>query len=232
MKYLYLIINFSAVLIPLIYSFHKRINFIAQIKATFGAILIVAVPFLVWDANFTRQGIWGFNQNYITGYHVFNLPIEEILFFICIPYSCLFTYYVLKKYVPLPTTYNYFNAFFIVLAIVLSTTALLNVHHLYTFYSLALCGLIILLSLIAFRETLYKFTLSYLVLLIPFFIVNGILTGTGIAEPVVWYNDDQNLGIRVLTIPIEDFFYGFSLLISGTILFELFSTRQHATAQA
>jgi len=48
--------------------------------------------------------------------------------------------------------------------------------------------------------------------------VNAILTGTGIADPVVWYNDSENLGIRILTIPVEGVGYAFSLILFNLLL--------------
>jgi lycopene cyclase domain-containing protein len=68
---------------------------------------------------------------------------------------------------------------------------------------------------------LNKFYFSYLVLLIPFTIVNGILTGTGLEEPVVWYNDLENMGFRILTIPFEDVFYGMLLITFECHSFEI-----------
>jgi len=59
-------------------------------------------------------------------------------------------------------------------------------------------------------------------MLIPFFIVNGILTGTGIEGNIVWYNDEQNLGIRLLTIPIEDSAYAFSLILMNLLIYYKF----------
>jgi len=56
--------------------------------------------------------------------------------------------------------------------------------------------------------------------LIPFFIVNGILIGSFIEEPVVWYNNTENLGIRLGTVPIEDIGYAFVMLFSNIILIE------------
>jgi hypothetical protein len=59
----------------------------------------------------------------------------------------------------------------------------------------------------------------YALLLVPFLIVNGILTGTGLEEPVVSYNKTENLNIRLFTIPLEDVFYGFELFILNLFIY-------------
>ncbi len=61
-------------------------------------------------------------------------------------------------------------------------------------------------------------------MLIPFFIVNGVLTGSGIENEVVWYNDAENIGIRLFTIPLEDSAYAFSMLLFNLVLFKFFSS--------
>ena len=63
---------------------------------------------------------------------------------------------------------------------------------------------------------LQDFLVSYTFILIPFFIINGILTGSFIVDQIVWYNNDHNMGIRIGTIPFEDIFYGMTLFL-GTI---------------
>ncbi|HJW27819.1 MAG TPA: lycopene cyclase domain-containing protein, partial [Saprospiraceae bacterium] len=60
----------------------------------------------------------------------------------------------------------------------------------------------------------------YLILILPFLVVNGILTGTGLDEPIVWYNNAENLNLRLLSIPVEDFFYGFFLFLLTAFFFE------------
>lgn len=54
-----------------------------------------------------------------------------------------------------------------------------------------------------------KFALAFVVALLPFLVVNGILTGFFTPEPVVWYNENHIMGPRIGTIPVEDMFYNF-----------------------
>ena len=65
------------------------------------------------------------------------------------------------------------------------------------------------------------FLLAYLIILIPFLLVNGLLT----AIPVVLYNDSENLGIRLYTIPVEDIFYGMLLIMMNVVGYERFKAK-------
>ena len=77
-----------------------------------------------------------------------------------------------------------------------------------------------------FRSKLRPFLATYIVILIPFFLVNGILTGTGIEDQVVWYNNDENLGIRMLTIPVEDTIYNLGMLLTVFLSIEYFEGKK------
>src|SRR5210317_1835287 len=96
MMYTYLLINLFSILIPFIASFDKRLDFYKQWKFLFPAIIITLAFFISWDVLYTYLGVWGFNPKYLTGINLINLPIEEWMFFVAIPYSCVFTYYALN----------------------------------------------------------------------------------------------------------------------------------------
>lgn len=81
--------------------------------------------------------------------------------------------------------------------------------------------LCMVLKFIARIDWFGKLLTVYVILLIPFTIVNGILTGTGISEAVVKYNNSEIIGLRFLTIPLEDFFYDFELILLNVFFFKL-----------
>ena len=83
--FLYLLLNLGAISIPLLYSFEKNMRFIKDWKAIFLSITIVATVFLIWDVLFTANGVWGFNPSYHLSILLFGMPLEEWMFFFCIP---------------------------------------------------------------------------------------------------------------------------------------------------
>lgn len=214
---LYLVIDLCSIAIPLLFSFHPKIQLYREWRAVIASIAAVMLVFLPWDIAFTAQGIWGFNPRYLLGKYIVNLPVEEVLFFICIPYSCLFTYFVLQKLIPSSSSRN-LSPVFLALFILLGA---ISVHRAYTLSAtLAASITLVAASKGPLKIDLPRFLKIYAILLVPFFIVNGLLTGAGIPEEVVWYNDYENTGIRLGTIPADDTIYGFAMILLPVLVFE------------
>ena len=219
-RFTYALVDLSAIVLPFLFSFHPKIKFYKEWKSFFPALILSAVIFIIWDIIFTNSGVWEFNDRYLMGYYFFSIPVEEILFFICIPYACVFTYHCFETLIK-PRILGRSVFVSSTLLLFLGSFALIYHSHLYT--SVTFSGLFILIFYNTFvdkADWLKLFYISYLVLLIPFFICNGILTGTGLDQPVVIYNDAKNLGLRLFTIPVEDVFYGMLLILLNITIYE------------
>ena len=226
MSYLYLLLNLGSLSIPFIFSFHPKLKFYTYWKSLFISIIITMCVFIPWDVIFANNGFWGFNDTYFLGTKFLNLPIEEWLFFICIPYACVFTHYALLHYFPNTTiskrSVNYLSYLLIT---VLAITAALYYDKWYTLVNFLYAIILIFVVLKTNIKLLQTYLLTFIVMLIPFFIVNGILTGSMIENEVVWYNNQENLGIRLFTIPIEDTIYAFTLILTNLALTEFFQSK-------
>ena len=115
--------------------------------------------------------------------------------------------------------------FLTVIAVGLLITGFIYLDKYYTGSTFIFTGIFILL-LYLFRNYFksfdaISFLVSYAICLIPFLIVNGFLT----AIPVVVYNNAENLGIRIYTIPFEDAFYGMLLLLMNIVIYEKLKTQ-------
>ncbi len=217
MRFTYLLIDLFSVLFPLLFSFHPRLKFYKKWLALFPAMLITGLLFIAWDMYFTQLKIWGFNSAYLTGISVGNLPLEEVLFFLCIPYACVFTYACLPQKGFSKKTEQWVSSLLVGGSLLL--VMFFHQYH-YTAYTFALlAALIALVGFILKVRWLSRFYQTCLILLLPFIIVNGLLTGTALAAPVVWYNSAEMLGPRILTIPVEDIFYGMGLVLLNVLIF-------------
>lgn len=222
-QYTYLLINFFTVIVCFIFSFHHKIKFNRYFGAFLAASLIVGVVFVAWDAWFTKIGVWWFNDQYLLGIRFAGLPLEELLFFICIPFACLFTYFCLDKFFKLdwkPLLEKIFVIISIIIALCIAFWFREKIYTFITFLSTA-CSLFILKFLLKVRW-IGKVSFVYLLLMPGFLMVNGILTGTGLESPIVNYNPKEFMGIRILTIPVEDTVYGYELILWNIFLFQMF----------
>ena len=206
---LYLLLDLGILFFPLVLSFDKKVAYWRKWPAVFMSILIVGVVYVVWDIIVTEAGHWGFSEQYAGTFRILGLPIPEILFFVVVPYACLFIYEVVRAYfrertVQFPRWLSFvFAAGFIVVAVIFGSNGYTAIVMSAMALFFLLCGLLFPSVLRSFHVWLY-FLLSY----IPFLLANGVLT----ALPVVSYGPQAIWGIRVYTIPLEDFFYSFSML--------------------
>ncbi len=224
-KYLYLTINFASVLVPFLASFYPKHAFYKYWKNYFIANILVASLFIIWDIIFTNIGVWGFNERYLLGLKLVNIPLEEVLFFFCIPYASVFVYFSLTYLVKKNLLQNQHRIITLFLAVSLGIIGLFFWNRLYTSITFISTSFFLFFNYFK-KNDLSRIYFSYSVTLFFFFIVNGILTGSFIDEPVVWYNNSENLGIRMGTIPVEDTFYGFLLIASIIQIFEYLNARK------
>ena len=208
----------GALIVPLLYSFEKQIRYYKKLKYLLPAISFTGAIFLIWDIRFESLGIWSFNPEYLTGIYIMNLPVEEWLFFIVIPYCCVFIYEIVKVKLSRFEKPDIALIISVLLLIGFGMIAYFARQKLYTFFNFFLLTIYFGYTIFRnnFKQNLTKFYLTYLISLIPFLIINGLLTSL----PVVSYNNLHNLGIRIFTIPVEDFGYLFLLLLMNITIYE------------
>ncbi|MEY3586105.1 MAG: hypothetical protein RLZZ243_1169 [Bacteroidota bacterium] len=216
---------------PFLLSFDKKVAFYRSWRYLFPSLLLVGIAFLMWDELFTKIGVWGFTPKYLAGIYLGHLPLEEVLFFLVVPYNFIFIYLVLQAYFPNIKT-KFIGKVFKWLIGVSSLLMVLfygggqfffSTLDTYNYYTISAALVALILTILAHKKAWYSdFVLSYLVCLIPFFIVNGILTGSITDDPIVWYSKQHIIGWRMFTIPFEDLFYNYDLLLPLAWLFNIF----------
>lgn len=216
-NYTYLAIDVLTILFPFLLSFDKKVHFYKYWKSLFVGILWVGSVYVCWDILFTYLGVWSFNARYTLSFRFGGLPIEEWLFFLVVPYACAFIYKCIAAYFHIKQADKLLWALFFASGLILFIVGIIFYDRYYTAATMLLAGAVNC-YLYFIRNKLTQFNLriflySFLLSLVPFLLVNGLLTSI----PVVLYNDAENLGIRIYTIPFEDVFYGYTLLL-GTIV--------------
>jgi lycopene cyclase domain-containing protein len=205
----YLAINILVILFPLLLSFEKKLQFYKDFKSVIPAIVISALPFIIWDDIAALRGDWGFNPEHLIGIYIFSLPLEEVLFFFTIPYAIIFLYETGKYY--LTDKSISVNKYLIYSIAFISVAFAFVFRDQYYTFTVLLFVPIILLMLTLIKNSLINSRFFWLFMFftyIPFFVVNYLLTSL----PIVTYSSEAIWGFRITTIPVEDFLYSFALI--------------------
>lgn len=241
---LYLMVDLAVLSLPLILSFDKKVSFYKEWKYFFPINLAVGAFFIIWDILFTEAGIWAFNPDYLLVPELFGLPIEECLFFLCIPYASVFTYFALRSYLksnPLQNADTTLNAAGIITCLVLVVNFRNQWYTSITAF-LTLFGL--LWTMKNYKAWSADLWLAFFVLLPPFIISNGVLTGLDfreypflhndasiIRDQIVWYHPGHNTGWRIFSMPADDLVYGFLLIGMHVAGIEALKERKKRTSR-
>lgn len=224
-KLSYLLINILTVFFPILLSFDKKVHYYKKWKFILPGLLITGLLYLLWDYIFTINQVWSFNDDYILGIRFFDLPLEEIMFFITIPFACIFIYECLIAYFKIEISAKIVNTISWLFIILCAIMLVLFYDRIYSLVNFSTLMVVLLYTIFAKTHlNMGKFYIAYLVSLLPFYIVNGILTSI----PIVMYNNAENMGFRVGTIPFEDHFYSMSLFLMNLLFFEFFRNKRKA----
>ena len=216
-KLSYLLFNLFIIFLPLLSKLIYQKTILPQINYFLLSNLIVAIIFIIWDIKVTEKW-WFFNNKYILGIKFLKLPIEEILFFFTVPYSCLVIFLNLDYFIKSKV---YFDLYYplIIIFIIISFYFFKNKKP-YPFF------VFLLLSINIFFDYFLKIYLlnqiSFYIYLIfttfLTFIFNYYLT----SKKIVTYDKKYKTNFLITTIPFEDFIYGANLLYLNLILYLFF----------
>lgn len=211
----YLLIILGIVTVPAAISLTPKFRpFLSQ--SLYKTLVGTALPFLIWDWWATTQGHWSFSLDHTLGIQIAHLPLEEILFFFVAPFACLLIYFavdrfVSQKQVQLP------HALWIVLISFAVILLGLGIDRPYTAVVSFLSLLALVFSWRFVRTSASLATIVYFLCGFCFFVLfNSMLTGI----PVVSYATWATVGLRIGTIPIEDFWYNFLLLWLSLVIYQ------------
>ncbi|MFZ1517038.1 MAG: lycopene cyclase domain-containing protein [Saprospiraceae bacterium] len=197
-------------------------------KKWWKPILAGSVFFILWDFVFSKLGIWGFNERYISGQTIFGFPIEEICWFPIIAMCSLFVHELVSRFSIDESRWAYGTLVVVFLGMLIFYG--FNFDKMYSGVSAAIVNLILFWfwrgGILA---EIGRFSRSFLVILIPMILFDGLLTGMFTKQALVIYNFEEFSGQRIGSIPIEDFIFGYGFLSFLILLQNRFATISKST---
>jgi lycopene cyclase domain-containing protein len=220
----YLSIMLGALIISLVFSFDKRVQFFRKLKYMLPAIIFTGAIFILWDIRFTQLNIWSFNPEFTTELTILNLPLSEWLFFLVVPWFSILIYETLKVRLQQFEKPNVFLVLSLVLLVVFGLITWFSRQRLFAFFTFFLLTVYFGYTIFRNRFKPYytKFYLAFFISFVPFFIIRIVQTEL----PVIIYNSAHIIGSRIINVPVENLGYFFLLFLMNVTIFEYLKEKQ------
>jgi len=88
----YMLVLVISGMCPFLLSFWPGLKFYRNLKALVLSISSIVIIFGFWDVVATLRGHWYFNPQAVWPLRIINLPLEEVLFFVVIPFCVIFSW--------------------------------------------------------------------------------------------------------------------------------------------
>ena len=223
-NFITLILLLAVAFIPLLFRSGYRTRIFPKLKYFIPAIIFTGAVFLIWDNRFTQIGIWSYNPEYLSGKEIFSLPWERWLYYAVISWVSLFVYEWVKLKFNYLKTDNISVALSLVLLIIFGLIAFFSRQRIYTFFTFFLLAIYFGYTIFRnrFKSHLTSFYVTFLILIVPFFILSVIF----VTLPVISYLPEYTLNFRLLNVSVENLACFFLLLFINITISEYLAERR------
>ena len=223
-RLVYLVLDIGMVLSAIVVGLRYRQQWLSGWRPTLQTVGIVAVLFVAWDMAAVHAGHWRFNALYTLGLRIGGLPIEEWLFFVAVPLIAMSMWELIR-----PQETKRWRVFGPVQAAIALGCAVFGVIQIGRGYSMAASSAALCSAgwWAACPYGVRRWLIFEGLLFGCFFCVNTILT----ALPVVEYGSAAYSGLRIGSIPVEDFLYNYALVGATILTYAMLKNRPYYTQQ-
>lgn len=88
----YFLLLVAAGVVPFVVSFWPPLRFWSHGRALFVSLATTFVVFVAWDVIAVHRGHWAFRSDRVAPLSWAGLPLDELAFFVVIPFCCIFTW--------------------------------------------------------------------------------------------------------------------------------------------
>ncbi|MCS7093259.1 MAG: lycopene cyclase domain-containing protein [Patescibacteria group bacterium] len=220
MKLEYLLFNTIILGLPFMAHLFYRETLLGVSRELFLSVFVTSALFILHDHQVTNHW-WSFNEKHLIGLKILKLPVEEVLFFPVVIFSSLVIWLNLRKIIPQEISFSWLN--FLIFGFIIAFYLILFFWKRKPYLAFVVfANLSLILADRLFFEKPHLLSLRFLVFSILIFGLTFIFNLYLTKRPIVIYEEKILVQKRVLSIPIEDFLYGFNFLFLAVILYELF----------